>query len=130
VELQHGRALPEDTLDAIVRAWCTRQSAIPGPFGLQRDDVEALLEPLVDEIASFLASSIRRLPDGIATEVIESGVCITGGGARLGRLVSRIEQRTGLTITQPADPMTSVIRGAAAMLRNERLLREPVATAL
>ncbi|MGZ5446280.1 MAG: rod shape-determining protein [Thermoanaerobaculia bacterium] len=58
----------------------------------------------------------------MATEVIESGIHVTGGGARLDRLVDRIEETVGLPLTCAGEPLGAVIRGAGEMLRNRRLL--------
>ena len=104
----------ETSAEALVRAWCADE-VVP-------EQVEAAIEPLIDEIASFVARSIGALPSAVVVELIESGVCITGGGAKLERLVERIERLTRLSIVRAPDPLRAVIRGAGEMLRNRDLL--------
>lgn len=125
LELRHGlQPLPEDAVDAVVRSYCCRGGAGAGAvLPLTQDDLEMLLEPVLEEIASFLAAAVRELPDAIAAEVIESGIHVTGGGAHLERLVRRIETGIGLPLTASPEPRLAVIRGATKMLGNERLLR-------
>lgn len=123
-ELQRGEegAPSPDVLESIVRAWCRPDQRAVAPFALRADDLDSLLEPVVDDIAGFVATAVRRLPDALAAEVIESGIHVTGGGAKLDRLVQQIEKRTGLPLTIGADPLSAVIRGATEMLRNRDLL--------
>lgn len=130
-ELRYDVAsLPAETADAIVRAYCrgavSKAAPVVLPSGatvmLQRDDLETLLDPVLESIATFVAQTIRELPNGVATEVIESGVHLTGGGAHLTRLVREIETRVGMPLVRTEDPLHAVIRGAGAMLRNRQLL--------
>jgi rod shape-determining protein MreB and related proteins len=102
-----------------VRASCR---SMPPPLPVSRDDLEALLDPVLDAIASFVAATLRNLPDTLAAEVIESGIHVTGGGAKLPRLVRCVEERVGLPVTCAGEPRTAVIRGATEMLRNPKLL--------
>lgn len=114
-----------DAIESLVRAYC-RSDVRALPRGMSRDELETLLDPVLDAIASFVADTLNGLPDAIAAEVIESGVHVTGGGANLQRLVSRIESRARLQLTRPAEPLGAVIRGASAMLRSPRLLQNQV----
>lgn len=131
LELRHGRtALPEESVDAIVRAYCGDDVAEAAPLllpsgellVLDREDLEMLLDPVIESIADFVQRTIRELPDAVAVEVIESGVHVTGGGAHLVRLVREIERRAGMAFIRTEEPRHAVIRGAGAMLRNRHLL--------
>jgi rod shape-determining protein MreB and related proteins len=121
--------ISDEMVETVVRAYCRPDfgsvalARLPpaSPLHYDRDDLEALLDPVIDAIASFVAATLRNLPDTLAAEVIESGIHITGGGANLARLVERIEARAGLPAHRARDPLTAVIRGAREMLRNPRL---------
>jgi rod shape-determining protein MreB len=129
LQRQGKEALSEETVDRIVRSYCRvdRMTTVVtphdgSPIRVARDDLDMLLEPVIDAIASFVATTLRNLPEALAAEVIESGICITGGGAKLGRLVRYIEADTGIPVRCADEPRTAVIRGAAEMLRNPQLL--------
>ena len=117
LELQQGpdATLPEETVEEVVRAYC---NGVPPPLPVSHEDLEALLDPVLDAIASFVATTLRNLPDALAAEVIESGVHVAGGGAKLRRLVRCIEDRIGFSLNRPREPRNAVIRGATEMLRN------------
>ena len=67
-------------------------------------------------IASFVDDFVRDLPDSIAVEVVESGICATGGGAHLFGLIERIREQSGMTVSVANDPLHAVIRGASRIL--------------
>jgi rod shape-determining protein MreB and related proteins len=124
-----GEELREDTVDEIVRSYCrldSRSSVVTSPpdssVFAARDDLQALLEPVIEAIAAFVATTLRCLPDAVATEVIENGLYVTGGGAKLRRLVRGIEDRVSVHVNSPRDPLHAVIRGATQMLRYAQFL--------
>jgi rod shape-determining protein MreB len=121
LELQQGPGvtLPEETVEQVVRAYCR---SMPPPLPVDREDLESLLDPVLDAIASFVATTLRNLPDELAAEVIESGIHVTGGGAKLHELVRRIEDRIGIPMICSEEPRNAVIRGATEILRNRKFL--------
>lgn len=125
LELRHGvKPLPDAVVEPVVRAYCRGERAAGTllPVTVAPDDLETLLEPVIEDIASFLGRTLRELPDALAAEVIESGIHVTGGGAHLDRLVRSIERAVGLPLARASDPRHAVIRGAEAMLEHRNLL--------
>ncbi len=130
LEFQHGSAVApaDESLDALVRAYCAHNvvshtiALRSTSLRVRREDLDALVDPVIDSIASFVATTLRNLPDHLGAEIIESGIHLCGGGATLSRLVARIEARAGLPVHCATDPRNAVIRGAAEMLANARLL--------
>lgn len=78
--------------------------------------VISAIEPVIDEIAAFVRDVVNGLPPVIAVEIIENGMWLTGGGATLVRLATRLRQVTRLDVHRPADPLRAVITGAGRML--------------
>lgn len=78
--------------------------------------------PVVEIILSAIDRFLKGMPAGMGAEVIDSGIVLTGGGALLPGMRSRVEAETGIRITCPYNPQIAVIKGAHAIL--------PVVTAL
>jgi rod shape-determining protein MreB len=76
----------------------------------------AALQPVIAEIANTIDSFLRDLPDDVGCEVIESGICLTGGGALIPGVREYFEQRTGINITIATNPRASVVEGARAIV--------------
>jgi rod shape-determining protein MreB len=130
LQFQHDLTVDDSTAEAVVRAYVA-----DGPHGIrvprrlrsdlhfERDEIGTIIDPEIDAIASFADGALRRLSHSIATEVIESGVFLAGGGARHELLVRRIDEKIGMATTRRTEPLTAVIRGAREMLRDRKLLR-------
>ncbi|MHB8121629.1 MAG: rod shape-determining protein [Desulfuromonadaceae bacterium] len=74
------------------------------------------LQPVVAEIADTIDSFLQDLPPDVGCEVIESGICLTGGGALIPGVREYFEQRTGINITIAPAPLASVVEGARAIV--------------
>ncbi|HEX5085449.1 MAG TPA: rod shape-determining protein [Blastocatellia bacterium] len=80
------------------------------------DVVEAVEQPL-ETIVDAVQKAVRGLHSETSAEVIESGVCLTGGGAQLQGMSERIAKATSLTVRVAEDPLRAVINGACQMLK-------------
>jgi rod shape-determining protein MreB len=89
---------------------------------------EALQRP-IEELADFIQQSLEDLPPEVATDVVERGIYVTGGGALLARLPEALERRLGVRFVLPARPTLCVVEGTAAVLadldRRAHLLVRP-----
>ncbi len=80
------------------------------------DVVEAVEQPL-EIIIDAIQKAVRDLTPETSCEVIETGLCLTGGGAQLRGLPERLVEATSLAVRVADDPMRAVINGACQMLK-------------
>ena len=78
--------------------------------------VKEAIEKHIRAMVSGINRLIRVLSDQVACEVIESGICLTGGGARLAGMAGFISTETSLDVKIAHDPMHAVINGAGRMI--------------
>lgn len=83
---------------------------------VQGEAVAAAMQPVLSVIVNAVSQSLRDLPDELACEVIESGIHLTGGGARLTGMAELLAAETSLDVRPARDPMHAVINGARQML--------------
>lgn len=83
---------------------------------LENYEVFEALDPVIGTIVDAVCNSVRDLPPTTACEVIESGICLTGGGAGLPGLAGLIASKTSLEVRPALDPLRAVINGAKHML--------------
>ncbi|MCS6956194.1 MAG: rod shape-determining protein [Candidatus Calescibacterium sp.] len=75
-----------------------------------RDTIEALWEP-VSEIVDTVKSVLEMTPPELASDIIEEGITLTGGGALLKGLDIVISKSTGIKVNIPDDPIACVAIG-------------------
>jgi rod shape-determining protein MreB len=89
----------------------------PASVCVSNQDIIEAIQPVLDTIIDAIHGTVRDLPPMTSCEVIENGICLTGGGARLRGLPARLSSATSLDVHTPRDPMRAVINGAKQMLR-------------
>lgn len=131
IKVEAGSASREaaaDTAEVVIRGRDLRtgqpKTVILGP----RDIAEALEGP-VEAMAEFIQRAIEDLPPEIANDIIERGVYLSGGGAKLAHLDIEFERRLGIKFHVPERPENCVIEGSAEVMRSlktrEHLLIKP-----
>lgn len=84
---------------------------VPRSFTLNSDEVlEALQEPLTG-IVQAIKSALEQSPPELASDIAESGIVLTGGGALLRDIDRMLTEETGLPVIIAEDPLTCVARG-------------------
>ena len=97
---------------------------VPKRFTLTSDEIlEALQEPLAG-IVQAGKRVLEQSPPELASDIAETGIVLTGGGALLRDLDRLLTHETGLPVILAEEPLTCVARGggeALEMMDNRRL---------
>lgn len=89
---------------------------VPRSFTLNSDEIlDALQEPL-NIIVQAVKGALEQSPPELASDIAESGIVLTGGGALLRDIDRLIERETGLPVIVAEDPLTCVARGGGKAL--------------
>jgi len=89
---------------------------VPRSFTLNSDEIlEALQEPL-GGIVQAVKSALEQSPPELASDIAESGIVLTGGGALLRDIDKLLSHETGLPVIIAEDPLTCVARGGGRAL--------------
>jgi rod shape-determining protein MreB len=78
---------------------------------------EALQEP-VGQIVNALRESLERTPPELASDIVDRGIFLTGGGSLLRGLDLLMREVTNLNIRVAQDPLTCVVLGAGKILEH------------
>jgi rod shape-determining protein MreB len=91
---------------------------IPKTITLSSAEVrEALSEP-ISQIIDAVRMSLERTPPELASDILDRGIILSGGGALLRGLDQRLREETNLPINVVEDPLTCVVRGTGKVLEN------------
>ncbi|MFB9885773.1 rod shape-determining protein [Balneatrix alpica] len=89
---------------------------IPRSFTLNSNEIlEALQDPL-STIVQAVKTALEQCPPELASDIAESGIVLTGGGALLRDIDKLISEETGLPVIVAEDPLTCVARGGGKAL--------------
>jgi len=76
---------------------------------------EALNEPIAT-IVEAVKQTLEHTPPELASDILDRGIVLSGGGSLLRRLDDRIMQETQLPVNVADDPLTCVARGTGKIL--------------
>ena len=93
-------------------------TGIPKNLRITSDEIREAIEEPVSAIIDSIRRALEKLPPEFASDLNESGMVLTGGGALLGGLDHRIEKETGINVYVADDPLLSVVLGAGKALED------------
>jgi rod shape-determining protein MreB len=83
---------------------------------------EALAEP-VSQIIDAVKTALEVTPPELASDIVERGIVLTGGGALLSNLDLVLRDATGLPVVVAPDALTCVALGTGTTLENLKTMR-------
>jgi rod shape-determining protein MreB len=111
IKKEIGCAYPSKIIREIDVRGRNLAEGVPRSFTLNSDEIlEALQEPL-SAIVQAVKSALEQSPPELASDIAESGLVLTGGGALLRDLDKLLSEETGLPVIVADDPLTCVARG-------------------
>ncbi len=91
-------------------------NGIPKNLTVASEDVREAIEEPVAAIVDAVRRALEKLPPELVSDLQDSGVILTGGGALLKGLDRRIAEQTSLKVTVTDDPLTCVVMGSGKAL--------------
>jgi rod shape-determining protein MreB len=115
IKKQLGSALPieTDTMDIRGRDVLT---GLPKNVTITSEEVTIAMQAELREIIQTVKNVLQETPPELASDIIEKGIVITGGGALLKNIAELISKSTGVPCSIAEDPLYCVAKGTGIML--------------
>jgi rod shape-determining protein MreB len=84
--------------------------------------VEALKEPIY-AIVDAIKLTLEKTPPELASDIMDKGIMLTGGGALLSGLDKLIKEETGMSVTIAEHPLDCVVLGTGKVLEEIETLK-------
>lgn len=85
--------------------------------------VEALRAP-VSSIVEMVRMSLERTPPELASDIVDKGIMLSGGGALLRKIDKLVQRETGVPVHLASDPIAGTVKGAGKALEEIDSLRQ------
>lgn len=117
IKMEIGSAYPGKEVREIDVRGRNLAEGVPKSFTLNSDEIlEAIQEPLA-AIVQAVKRVLEQSPPELASDIAETGMVLTGGGALLRDIDLLLTHETGLPVIVAEDAMTCVARGGGKALQ-------------
>ena len=99
-------------------------TGIPKTIEISTDEIRQALAETVFQITTAIKKALDRTPPEHASDIIDYGIILTGGGALLKNLDEHIREKTGLPVHVAEDPLLSVVKGTGMVLEDIKKYKE------
>jgi rod shape-determining protein MreB len=124
IKITIGTAYPENEIKTVDIKGRDMVSGIPKTLEISSEEVmQAIAEP-VNAIVNAVKIALERTPPELASDIVDRGIVLAGGGALLKNLDKLLREETGLPIIVAESPLTAVVIGSGRALEELDLLRE------
>jgi rod shape-determining protein MreB len=93
-------------------------TGLPEAIEISSVEIREAISGSVQVIVDTIRDAIDEAPPEIVSDLIESGICLAGGGSLLHGLMERLSDELRLRVWVADDPLTCVARGAGMVLED------------
>ena len=116
IKIRLGSAVPlqpEEEMDVKGRDLV---SGLPKTVRIDSGGVRDAIQEPISRIVNAVRRALEMTPPELASDILEYGIVLTGGGSLIRGLAQLLMDETGLPVRVDEDPLTSVVRGTGRIL--------------
>ena len=84
--------------------------------------IQEAMQNSINEIVDIVKTTLEKTPPELASDIVEKGIVLAGGGALIKNLDKLLSQRTGMPVYISENPLECVVKGTGKTLEDlERL---------
>ncbi len=99
-------------------------SGLPKTVTVSGFEIRESLEEAIAVIVAAVKRTLERMPPELASDIIDRGIVMAGGGALLHGIDQRISHETGIVTHIADDPLRCVVKGTGEVFKNPQLLQK------
>ena len=124
IKMTIGTAYPTEEVENMEVKGRDLVAGIPKTIEINSDEIrDSMIEP-INTIVNAVRVALERTPPELASDIVDKGIVLAGGGALLKHIDLLLREETGLPITIADDPLAAVVLGTGKALDEIDLLRE------
>ena len=119
-----GSAYPGDEIQTMEIKGRDLVAGVPKTVEITDEEIrESIVEP-INAIVEAVRIGLERTPPELASDIVDKGIVLAGGGALLRNLDTLLREQTGLPVMLADEPLEAVVMGAGRVLDELTLLRD------
>ncbi len=99
-------------------------TGLPRTVAMESEEIREALEEPIAAIVAAVKATLEETPPELASDLMEYGIVLTGGGALLKGLDERLKHETGMPVHVSGNALTNVVDGSAMALEEIDALKK------
>jgi rod shape-determining protein MreB len=124
IKITIGSAVPLEEEETFMVKGRNMLNGIPTTVTISSTEVREALRESIMQVIGAVRSTLEQTPPELASDIVNAGINMTGGGSLLKRLDDAITQETNLLVHRAASPLTTIIEGLGMILDDFRRYRK------
>jgi rod shape-determining protein MreB len=124
IKITIGCAAPLETMETYEVKGRDLVTGSPKTITVTSEEICEALSDQINHVVDAVRTALERCPPELASDIVDNGIVITGGGALLRNLDVVLRERTGLPVMAAENPLTCVVRGSGKVLDEPKLNKE------
>ena len=87
------------------------------------DQIEQAMQESIDKIVEIVKITLEKTPPELASDIMEKGIILSGGGALIKNLDKLISSETGMPVYIAEEPLDCVVKGTEKTLQDLEKLK-------
>ncbi|MGK5093538.1 rod shape-determining protein [Deltaproteobacteria bacterium TL4] len=122
IKMKIGSAYPLEIRRTIEVKGRDLVTGIPKTLVISDAEVREALSDVCEMIVHTVRNALERTPPELASDIVDKGIILAGGGSLLAGLDILLRERTGLPVSYADDPLSAVALGTGRVLDQIDLL--------
>lgn len=124
IKIRLGSAYPDDAPSTMEVKGRDVVAGVPKIIELNSDEIrETMMEPL-SAIVEAIRLSLERTPPELASDIVDQGIILSGGGSLLRNLDVLLQKETGVPVRLAEDALCGTVLGAGKVLEELDRLKQ------
>lgn len=99
-------------------------TGLPRNVTMESEEIREAMEEPLSAIIDAVKNTLEQTPPELASDLMEYGIVLTGGGSLLRGLDERLKNETGMPVYVSENPLTNVVDGSALALEEIDVLKK------
>ena len=118
-----GNAYPTEEASTMDVRGRDMLAGLPKAVEVNSDEIRDALQEPINAIVNTVRTALERTPPELASDIMDKGIMLAGGGALLRNLDLLLREETGLPVVICDDPLSAVVLGSGRTLTDAHLLQ-------
>ena len=122
IKMEIGCAMPLMTEMSMEVRGRDLSNGLPRNIVVTSSQIEEAIHDSTNEIVEIVKTTLEKTPPELASDIVEKGIVLAGGGALIKNLDKLLSQKTGMPVYIAENPLECVVKGTGKTLEDlERL---------